>query len=124
MSSKRAIFDSNVVIGILNGSINPESLRRFDVVYISTMTIMEVLALSGMSMDEELRIRRLLRAMYAVPVNEFIAERAGYLAKTRKKDRVDLIIAATALELAVPLVTRNVKDFKNVPDLRVENPFS
>lgn len=84
---------------------------------------MEVFALSGMSINEESYIRRLLQAMRAIPVNEFIAERAGFLAKTRKKDRVDVIIAATALELNATLVTRNVKDFKNIRGLRVENPF-
>ena len=124
MNDKRVVFDTNVVIGILNGDVDPESLQRFDRVFISTMTIMEVFALAGMSMDEELRIRRLLQAMNAVPVSEFIAQRAGYLAKTRKKDRVDILIAATALELDLPLITRNIKDFKNVPGLRLENPFT
>jgi predicted nucleic acid-binding protein len=35
----------------------------------------------------------------------------------------DAIIAATALEFDVPLVTRNVVDFKNVAGLTLINPF-
>ncbi len=125
MNTKRVMFDTNIVIGILNGDIQPESLEMFGEVCISAMTVMEIFALAGMSMNEEFRIRRLLGAMETIPVNEFIAQRAGYLAKTRKRtDRVDVIIAATALELAVPLTTRNIKDFKNVPGLKLFNPFS
>jgi toxin FitB len=36
----------------------------------------------------------------------------------------DAIIAATALEHGVPLVTRNVDDFKHIPGLQVINPFA
>jgi len=35
----------------------------------------------------------------------------------------DAIIAATALDLELPLMTRNIKDFKKVPDLKWINPF-
>jgi len=35
----------------------------------------------------------------------------------------DAIIAATALHLGMPLMTRNVKDFQKVPDLDLFNPF-
>jgi predicted nucleic acid-binding protein len=35
----------------------------------------------------------------------------------------DAIIAATARHLGLPLITRNVKDFKNIPELKLINPF-
>ncbi|HTM06993.1 MAG TPA: type II toxin-antitoxin system VapC family toxin [Verrucomicrobiae bacterium] len=34
---------------------------------------------------------------------------------------LDLLIAAHAVSLDVPLVTNNVKEFRRIPDLRVEN---
>jgi tRNA(fMet)-specific endonuclease VapC len=34
---------------------------------------------------------------------------------------MDLLIAAHALSLGVPLATNNVREFKRVPNLRVEN---
>jgi toxin FitB len=36
---------------------------------------------------------------------------------------LDAIIAATALRLQVPLVTRNINDFKNISNLSLINPF-
>lgn len=35
----------------------------------------------------------------------------------------DAIIAATALHLGVPLITRNTRDFKDIPELQLINPF-
>nr|VFK42305.1 MAG: hypothetical protein BECKTC1821E_GA0114239_101821 [Candidatus Kentron sp. TC] len=35
----------------------------------------------------------------------------------------DALIAATAIHLALPLMTANQKDFEHVPDLTVWNPF-
>jgi toxin FitB len=51
-----------------------------------------------------------------LPVTESIAERWGHLAATAKQQGftlavVDGVIAATALEHSLTLVTRNVKDF-------------
>lgn len=31
--------------------------------------------------------------------------------------------SATALHLGVPLITRNTRDFKDIPELRLINPF-
>jgi predicted nucleic acid-binding protein len=36
----------------------------------------------------------------------------------------DAIIAATALEYDLPLVTRNEDDFKHIAELKIINPFT
>ena len=41
--------------------------------------------------------------------------------KVRKTDRNDLLIACVALAHAATLVTRNTKDYANVPGLKLEN---
>ncbi len=54
-----------------------------------------------------------------LPVTETIAERWGHLAAAARKQGVTLavvdgVIAATALEHSLTLVTRNVKDFASL----------
>jgi predicted nucleic acid-binding protein len=59
-----------------------------------------------------------------LPINLAIAERWGKLlaAAGRPLPSIDSLLAATALEHGLILVTRNVQDF-NLPGVRVENPW-
>jgi predicted nucleic acid-binding protein len=45
------------------------------------------------------------------------------LRRRRRMGLADAIIAATALVHSLPLITRNVEDFKSVDGLEVINPF-
>lgn len=56
-----------------------------------------------------------------VSVDQHIARHAGELGRTRATKLPDLLIAATALELGMPLVTRNVRDFRDIPGLIVRD---
>jgi predicted nucleic acid-binding protein len=63
-----------------------------------------------------------------VPMNAAISERAGNIgASIRRRGRPpeakDMMIAATAMELRCPLVTRNVSDFEGIEGLTIENWF-
>lgn len=62
-----------------------------------------------------------------LPVSEAIAERWGHMAATARKQGialavVDGVIAATALEHGLTLVTRNVKDYGGL-GVAVKNPW-
>jgi predicted nucleic acid-binding protein len=52
-----------------------------------------------------------------------ITRRWGALVQRRPDDIVDMMLAATALEHDLVLVTRNVGDFAGIDGLRLENPF-
>jgi tRNA(fMet)-specific endonuclease VapC len=59
-------------------------------------------------------------------IDEAAANRFEWLLshkKTRNLDRTDLLIACIALAHGAILVTRNVKDFANVPGLVIQNWF-
>lgn len=65
-----------------------------------------------------------LEAITVLPVNAGAAAEFDRLRrdrKLRKIGRADLLIAAIVLANRGTLVTRNVKDFRQVPGLRVEN---
>ena len=118
VDTETVLLDSNYVIGVLNGTISVNELPPYQHA-VSTVTIMELYALAGMSTNEERRIDEAIRELAIVPVTIPIAKRAGMLARTRKRGKADFIIAATALELNIALLTKNTRDFKHIPNLRL-----
>lgn len=59
-----------------------------------------------------------------IPLDEEIILRAIDLRRQKKMSLADSVIAATALEYDMPLVTRNEADFKHITGLVLINPFS
>lgn len=64
-----------------------------------------------------------------LPLSPAVAERCARLRETLRKQRkrinmraLDLIIAATALEYNLTLVTRNTEDYVDIPDLQLSRP--
>lgn len=57
-----------------------------------------------------------------VPVTHAAALAAAQITMIRSRGYSDTLIAATALVNDIPVVTRNVRDFVDIPQLRVINP--
>lgn len=57
-------------------------------------------------------------------MSEAVGEGAILLRQTRRMKLGDALIAATALLYDLPLVTRNVDDFKHIAGLQIINPFA
>ena len=110
------LLDTVVFIDVLRGA------RRLTVtghrVAYSVITRAELF--SGRAKDEE-DVRILLSPFRELDVHAAIAEHAGRLARSRV-DMSDALIAATALEHGLELVTRNVRDFKGISGLRLRDP--
>jgi len=111
------LIDTDVFIDHLRGA------RRLtvgeDTVSYSVVTRCELYA--GTKADEtELNV--LLAPFTELPVDRSIAERAGRLRRQTGTRIADALIAATALENGLSLVTRNVRDFKRVPGLQLHEP--
>jgi predicted nucleic acid-binding protein len=113
----RILVDTDVLVDHLRGH------QRFvpggDDVYVSVVTRAELFSGRGV---EERRVRRLLEPMTNVPIDSAIAERAGRLRRGTKYRLPDTLIAATAIELRLTLVTRNIRDFEGMRSLRVRKP--
>lgn len=118
-----AILDSNILLLHIGGrerlSFEPKSVG------ISTLTVFECLRFPGLSAEEEMELENLISLCEVVSVSHDIAKAAAINARTRPKERpIDQLIAATALMLDIPLITKNVKDFRGIPGLIVKMRLS
>lgn len=113
----RILVDSDVLVDHLRGH------RRFargrDELHVSAVTRAE---LFWGHTTEERRIRRLLAPMIDLAVDAPVAERAGRIRRSGSIRLPDALIAATALEHRLTLVTRNARDFAGIKGLKVRAP--
>ena len=89
-------------------------------VYLSVITEAELFAFPQLSDDEAERIENFLRTVSIIPMDSQIARLTGTIRKTYQLKIADSVIAATALFTNAQLLTRNVGDFKKIPELNLK----
>jgi len=111
------LLDTDVFVDHLRGArrLRPGRHR----LHYSVVTRCELFA--GRGTDEGV-VRILLAPFRELPVDRGVAERAGRIRREAGVRTPDALIAATALEHRLTLVTRNVRDFERVPGLRISDP--
>lgn len=111
------LLDTDVFVDHLRGArrLRPGRHR----LHYSVVTRCELFA--GRGADEEV-LRLLLAPFGEVPVDRAIAERAGRIRRETGVRTPDALVAATALEHRLTLVTRNLRDFEAIRGLRVSAP--
>ena len=129
------LVDSTVVIDHLLDVPTASALLEqlaLEGIAISIITYME--AFQGVEQSPDLtkarqKFHALLAGVLILPFSFAVAERCARLRKTLKSQNkrvnsraLDLIIAATALEYDLTLVTKNTDDFKDIPDLSISQP--
>ena len=118
-------LDTNVIIYHLHDDKSvrvfvDEQMLNSAPLYISVITETELLRFPTLSSSEETAIFDLLSILSIVSLDSRIARNAGMLGRMYNLKLADSVIAATALFTGTTLVTRNVRDFKRVPQLKVE----
>lgn len=130
------LLDTNVVIHLLNGH-QPltDNVMKNDpsILFISGFTEAEInygIENSASDMKEQNRAARTLamtpfnRVYHDESVSSAYGKIKAHLnAKKnyRPDNELDIFIAATAVAKNLVLVTNNVKDFSNIPDLKIED---
>jgi tRNA(fMet)-specific endonuclease VapC len=124
------LIDSHVVIDHLadvpDASQLLERLAQ-DKIAISIITYMEAfqdIARSPHPEEAQAKFRTLAKSIPILPLSLAVAERCARSRETLRTQNkrvnsraLDLIIAATAIEYDLTLVTENIKDFEDIPDL-------
>ncbi len=111
-STGRTLLDTDVLIDHLHGHRHLE----LDQLTVSVITQAELFA--G-NQSEEPAIEALLTSLRAIEVDATIARVAGRIRRSSQLGIADALIAATALEHQLPLMTRNRRHFERVPGLRL-----
>ncbi len=122
------ICDSNILIYAAEpGDIVCLLYARRPDAMIASVTRIEVLGFTKfglLSIQRQTELHTLVTSTTELPLDEEIIQRAIQLRQQKSMKLGDAIIAATALEYGVPLVTRNEGDFKHIAGLQIINPFA
>jgi predicted nucleic acid-binding protein len=105
------LCDTDVFVDHLRGA-RKLPLDRFGLCY-SLVTRAELFA----GRDPRVDLRALLRLGAELPLDGAIAERGGEIRRDHRLALPDALIAATALEHGLALLTRNVRHFQPVAGL-------
>lgn len=87
---------------------------------VSTITEIELFSFPYMDERQAEAASKFLETVYITVLDSKIARLAGKLRSLYKIPLADSAIAATALYLRSTLLTRNIKDFKRIPDLKLQ----
>jgi predicted nucleic acid-binding protein len=115
------VVDSDVLIDVLRGVPAAAAfLKRLDRPPVCS-EVSRVEVLCGMRSEERRTTERLLSFVGWASVDEAVSSTAGELGRRFRRSHAlavpDLLVAATAERLGLPLATRNVRDYPMFPDL-------
>ena len=118
MSGIDFVADTNAVLYLLSGNIcmKPYLEKKLGV---SVIAVMELLSFPDIKIEEETKIRAFLNNCVVLDLNSRVRETTISLRRTYRKKLPDTIIAATAIEAGVPIITADT-GFFNITELSVE----
>jgi len=124
------LIDTNAAIDYLAGKLPEKGVQKIDQLLtnknaqISIIVKIELLSFNPPNPDDLEIIEAFIHKCAILSLTDTIANRTYLLRREYKIKLPDAIIAATALEHNLPLLTRNVSDFKQIPKLTVLNPHA
>ena len=119
MAAVRILVDTDILIDYFNSGRYSRLLHApRTTVYYSVVTRKELLTKEGLKDAERRAIIETLRRFRVVPITRAVAARyARVRAQAHGIEREDALIAATAMEKRLPLMTRNWRHFRQVDGL-------
>ena len=125
---KRYLLDSNTVIDYIAGLYSDKATQWLnhiidDEIIVSVITKIEVLSFDPDKDDNYPILVDFFEASTILELSDSIVNKTIQIRQKQKIKLPDSVIASTALVHGLVLVSRNTKDFRDVPDLEVINPY-
>lgn len=123
------LWDTNTVIYYLQQQFTPQAELYIDDLIsevrpiISTITEIELLCWKSASESDLKLLHEFIRHAVVIELEQQIKIKTADIRKMHNLKLPDAIIAATASVYGLTIITRNVADFKRVPELKVLNPW-
>ena len=121
------LLDTNAVLDFLKGEEKIITVFQTDMKdkprFVSEITRMELLGYPDITPDEETTINEFLSLVEILPCDEIVVNKVIQLRRMTKRLKLpDAIIAATAIEYHLVLVSRDSVFDLSLPELKVINP--
>jgi predicted nucleic acid-binding protein len=125
---KGYLLDTNILIYFLNDQIPEDTYQKVkDIIKqsfnISVITKLELLGWNKYTEENFAVAKRFISNASVINFNDNIVDTTIEMMRKNKLDLADAIIAVTAINNNLTLVTRNAKDFSNIARLEIYNPF-
>jgi len=125
---KRYLLDSNTVIDYIAGLYSKKAEQWLnqlidEEINVSIITKIEVLSFNPDKDDNYPILVDFFKASNIFDLTDDIVNKTIQIRQKQKIKLPDAVIASTALVKELILISRNTKDFKNVSDLDVMNPY-
>lgn len=118
------LLDSNILIYLSKKILSLDKIcDEHKLLFISIITYMEVMGFHFNNPEEKQFMSLLCEYLNIINLEDDIVKRVIILKQKKKIKLPDAIIAATAIEKKLVLVTQNTEDFKNIHGLQIFNPF-
>ena len=119
-------IDTNILIAYLDGEekivtfIN-NLIEAGQIIFLPATVEIEVLSFALWKPEEISEVERFLEKSFIfVPIDRSVARLTAKIRRHTKVKTPDATIAATALSTYTPLLTRNINDFKKIPDMDIQ----
>lgn len=118
-------LDTNILIYFLKGDLRVVKFLREKIsggsrFFISAITEAELFSYSEITSEEFTKIDDILKTLSIIPVDSQIARLSGFFKRRYNIALPDTIIAATTYLTNSILLTRNVKDFKKIKEIKTK----
>jgi predicted nucleic acid-binding protein len=125
---QRFLIDTNILVYYFDDQIPEEVDQDVDTIFdqsfnISVISKIEFLGWQKYTEEEYKRAVEFLAGAQIFSLNEITINRTIQLRRQKRMKLPDAVIAATCLINKLTIVTRNEKDFEDIEDLAIYNPF-